>query len=66
MYQSQYVFEVMSARSNGSVRRLKSFGIRSGVNGSAHSASVPGDRCSMKTIFQLSKRSATRSPSSLK
>ena len=66
MYQSQYVFEVMSARSNGSVRRLNSFGTRSTVNGSAHNSSVPGRRCSMKTIFQLSKRSATRSPSSLK
>ena len=27
--QSQYVFDVTSARSNGSVRRLKSFGTRS-------------------------------------
>ena len=66
MYQSQYVFEVVSARSNGSVRRLKSFGTRSGTNGSAHSSSVPRARCSMKTSFQLSKRSATRSPSSEK
>ena len=35
MYQSQYVFEVVSARSKGSVRRLKSFGTRSAMNGSA-------------------------------
>ena len=33
--QSQYVFEVMSARSNGSMRRLKIFGTRSVANGSA-------------------------------
>ena len=31
----------MSARSNGSVRRLKSLGTRSGTNGSAQTASVP-------------------------
>jgi hypothetical protein len=48
----------MSARSNGSVRRLKSFGTRSSTNGSAQICSVPWTRCSMKTTFQLSKRSA--------
>ena len=37
-----------------------------GVNGSAHSPKVPAARCSWNTIFQLSKRSATMSPSSLK
>ena len=31
----------MSARSNGSVRRLKIFGTRSGMNGSAQICSVP-------------------------
>jgi hypothetical protein len=60
------VFDVMSARSNGSVRRLKSFGIRSATNGSAQTRRVPGARCSMNTTFQLSKRRPTRSPSSLK
>src|SRR5262249_41758283 len=45
--QSQYVLEVTSARSNGSVRRLKSFGRRSATNGSAQICSVPCTRCSM-------------------
>jgi hypothetical protein len=44
----------MSARSYGSVRRLKIFGTRNVVNGFAHSSKVPFARCSMKTIFQLS------------
>ena len=44
----------MSARSNGSVRRLKIFGTRNATNGSAHTWSVPTHRCSMNTIFQLS------------
>jgi len=35
MNQSYYVFDVMSARSKGSVRRLNSFGMRSGISGSA-------------------------------
>ena len=56
----------MSAYSNGSVRRLNSFGTRSGVNGSAQIRSVPWQRCSMNTIFQFSNRIATRSPSSEK
>jgi len=58
------VFEVMSARSNGSVRRLNSFGTRSVTNGSAQICSVPCVRCSMNTTFQLSKRIASTSPSS--
>ena len=66
MSQSQYVFDVTSARSNGSVRRLNSFGTRSATNGSAQTCSVPWTRCSMNTIFQLSKRSAITSPSSEK
>ena len=52
MYHSQYEFEVWSARSSGSVRRLKIFGILSLVNGSAQSCSVPWQRCSMNTTFQ--------------
>ena len=56
----------MSARSNGSVRRLNSFGTRSAVNGSAHSPRVPCARCSMNTIFQLSKRMPSTSQSSEK
>ena len=66
MNQSQYVFDVESARSNGSVRRLKIFGTRSAVNGSAQIRSVPCTRCSMNTIFQLSKRMPSTSPSSEK
>jgi hypothetical protein len=60
------VFDVTSARSNGSVRRLNSFGTRSGVKGSPQSAIVPGDRCSMNTIFQLSNRMPSTSQSSEK
>ena len=54
----------MSARSYGSVRRLKIFGTRSSVYGSAHTRSVPAARCSRNTTFQLSNRNAVRSPSS--
>ncbi len=54
MYHSQYVFEVTSANSYGSVRKLNSFGMRKRVNGSAQTCNVPWHRCSMKTIFQLS------------
>ncbi len=66
MNQSQYVFDVMSARSNGSVRRLKIFGTRSVVNGSAQIWNVPWTRCSMNTTFQLSKRTPSTSVSSEK
>ena len=52
--QSQYVFDVMSANSYGSVRRLKILGRRSRVNGSAQTCIVPVQRCSMNTSFQLS------------
>src|SRR5919201_3645394 len=43
----------MSARSNGSVRRLNSFGTRKVTKGSAHSCSVPCARCSMKHDFPV-------------
>ncbi len=56
----------MSARSNGSVRRLNSFGTRSTVNGSAQIPSVPCWRCSMNTIFQFSNRIPSTSASSEK
>src|SRR5215469_9611511 len=64
--QSQYVFEVISARSYGSVRRLKSFGKRNDTRGSCQIRKVPGIRCSMKVTFQLSYLIAIRSPSSEK
>ena len=66
MNQSQYVFDVMSARSNGSVRRLNIFGARSGVNGSNQICSVPWQRCSMNTTFQFSARMPSTSQSSEK
>src|SRR5262245_47807568 len=65
-YQSQYVFDVIVERSYGSVRRLNSHGRRVFTNCSPQSAKVPGDRCWANTAFQLSYRSATRSPSSEK
>src|SRR6478735_7169664 len=50
---------VTGANSNGSVRRLIIFGMRSCVNGSPQTARVPSQR-SRKIIFQLSKRTASR------
>ena len=43
----------MSARSKGSVRRLKTLGMRRKVKGSAQIMTVPTQRCSAKTNFQL-------------
>ena len=64
--QSSYWSETMSARSYGSMRRLKSFGMRRQVNGSYQTAKPPGFFISQNTAFQSPWRNATSTPSSLK